>query len=426
MRKVILFFLITLFGLMILPKSVLAKQYDNLITLPIDEAQAQEFEEMESDRFAFLNDELEEEVLGTASDLMVDEDVDLGPHFFFGEETTLDEDLVGDVYVAGGNVVINGTIDGDLLVAGGTVTLNGEVTHDVRAVGGSIFVNGIIGDNLTIFGGSVLFDSKSTVGNSIVAGGGEVSIDGEVMGRVFLGGGAAKLAGTYGSDVNAQADTIKIAPGVVIAGSLIADAAMEVDISDEAEVMGEKMVTVTPKEERRGSSKEKMDSVGGVLVKATLVEFFMKLAMAVVSGGLVIYFMPKLVNQVSQRVLEAPMANAGWGLVYLFMTPIIILLLMISIVALPVAGIVTLVYLLTFIVAKWVVAYAVGVKLAKNLKVKALENKYLGFAVGMLVLNAVGFVPILGWLVKAVAFFVGMGAIFHMIKVNILSKKSRK
>ncbi|MDH5532896.1 MAG: hypothetical protein OEX81_00515 [Candidatus Pacebacteria bacterium] len=422
MRKVISVFLIGLFGLMILPKSVLAKQYDNLITLPVDEAQEQEIQAMDT---SFVLEETDGEVLGTVQNAIV-EDVDMGPHFYFGEDITVDEDLVGDVYVAGGTVVVNGMIDGDLMVAGGTVTLNGDVSQDVRAAGGTLMVNGMIGENLSIAGGTILFSSESKVGNSIVAAGGEVSLDGEVLGRVFLGGGAAKLAGSYGSDVNAQADTIQVAPGVVIAGSLIAEAGIKVDVSEEAEVMGEKMVSITPVEGRKDLSDEKMKSVGGVLVKATLVEFFMKLAMAVVSGGLVIYFMPKLVEQVSKTVLDAPLANAGWGLVYLFITPIVILLAMISIVALPIAGIITLVYLLSFIVAKWAVAYAVGIKLAKNLKVKALENKYLGFAVGMLVINAVGFVPVLGWLVKTIVFFIGMGAIFSLIKLNVLSKSARK
>jgi len=120
------------------------------------------------------------------------------------------------------------------------------------------------------------------------------------------------------------------------------------------------------------------------------------------------------------------MANVGWGFAYLFLTPIVILLAMVSIVALPIAGVIGLFYIFTIIVAKWVSAYAIGVKLAENMKIKALENKYLGFAVGMLILSAIGFVPILGWLIKSVAFFIGIGAIFSIVKVNILTRKKTK
>jgi hypothetical protein len=422
MKKFISFLFVGLLGLIILPKTIFAMQYDNLIELPVDDAQQQELEALEVSELIWQD--TQGEILGVAVNTVMDEDIDYGPHFYFGEELTVEDDLVGDVYVAGGNVRVNGVIDGDLMVAGGTVTLNGEVTQDVRVAGGEIYVNGIIGDNLTIAGGSIQFSPEAMVGNSIVAGGGNVNLDGETVGRVLLGGGAAQIAGKYGSDVNAQADTISILPGVVIDGSLIADAGLKADVSDEAEIMGEQLVTITPVEERERVVKEaKMKSVGGLLVKATLIEFFMKLAMGIVSGSILIYFLPKFVEQVSKGVLEVPVANAGWGLVYLFITPIVILLSMISIVALPVAGIITLVYILSIIIAQWTVAYALGIKLAKNLKVKAFENKYLGFAVGLLVLNAVGFVPILGWLVKMIAFFIGMGAIFSIIRTNILTKK---
>lgn len=417
MRKILSFFLIGLFGLMILPKTISAKQYDNLIDLPLDDAQQQELLQLE---------ETPGEVLGTTIVEDVAMDQDRGPHFYFGENVTLNDNLLGDVYVAGGNVEVNGDIDGDLLIAGGTVVLNGDVTQDIRAGGGTILVNGVVGQNLTLGGGSVVFGSGAMVGNSIVAGAGEISLNGEVLGRVLLGGGAAKLAGNYGSDVRAQVDTINVAPGVVIAGSLMAEAQTDAQVSTEADIQGENLVSVTPAKEKDRLSEDKMEAVGGVLVKATLVEFMMKLMMGIVSGGLLIYFLPKLVVQLSNSVITSPMSNLGWGFVYLFLTPIVILLTIVSIVALPIAGAITLFYIFTFIVAKWVSAYAIGVKLAVNLKLKALENKYLGFAVGLFILSAVGFIPVLGWLVESFAFFIGLGAIFTMLKSTVLSKKSRK
>lgn len=417
MRKVLSFLLIGLFGLMILPKTILAKQYDNLIELPLDDAQQQELLEIEESTGEVLGETIVEDVA------MVE---NKGPHFYFGEEVVIDEDLMGDVYVAGGSVEVNGTIDGDLMVVGGTVTLNGNVIQDIRAGGGTILVNGVVGQNLTIGGGTVMFGPSVMVGNSIVAGAGEISLNGEVLGKVLLGGGAAKIAGNYGSDVSAQVDTIEVAPGVVIAGSLMAEAQTDAQISTEADIQGDSLVSVTPVEERERRSDDKMESVGGVLVKATLVEFMMKLMMGVISGSLLIYFLPKFALQLSDKVISSPMSNLGWGFVYLFLTPIVILLTMVSIVALPVSGVIALFYIFTFIIAKWVSAYAIGVKLAQNLNVKALENKYLGFAMGMLILNAVRFVPVLGWIVETIAFLIGMGAIFSMVKTNILSKKPKK
>jgi hypothetical protein len=419
MRKIISLLFIVLLSFAIFPREVSAEQYDNLVSLPADEAQQQELELQAA----------QGEVLGTNSEVMAEENAiseENGPHFYFGETIVLDENLVGDVYVAGGTVEVNGVIDGDLLIAGGTVTLNGEVTDDVRAAGGTVFINGIIGGNLTLGAGSALFDDETRVGNSIVAGAGEISLNGETIGKVLLGGGAAKIAGTYGSDVTAQADTIRVMPGVVINGSLLADAYTQAEVSDEAAISGEKQVTVTPAEEKQAARENKMDTVGGVLVKATLAEFMAMLVMGIVSGSVFLYFVPKLAQQLADKALNTPVVSAGWGFVYLFLTPIMILITMVSVIALPVAGIVGLFYLISMIGAGWVSAYAVGQKLVANLKVKQLDNKYLTFALGLFVLNAIGFVPVIGWLVKMVAFFVGLGAIFMVIKNTVLSRKASK
>lgn len=415
MRKTSLGLALAVTGLVLLPAAVRAKQYDNLIQLPVDENQAAVLEELALEEGAVLG-------VKTAAKPVVE---NRGPHFFYGEEQVLDEDLVGDVYVLAGRVEINGTIDGDLLVIGGTVVLNGDVSQDVRAGAGTIYVNGAIGQNLTVGGGQIIFAETAQVGNSVVAGGGEVSLDGQTMGKVLLGGGAARLAGEFGDDVHAQADTFRVMPGVVINGSLIADAYTSADVPDDVKVSEEKLVKIVPPEERqqRTARPEKMQPVGGVLVKSTLLELLIKLMIGIVSGSLLIYLLPKLVHAVKTQVLASPKANFGWGLVYLFMTPIVILLTLISVVAMPIAGLIFLAYLGSMIVAKTLVAVALGEKLVEKFKLKNLKNPYLVFALGFVVLKVVGIIPILGWLVSYVAFVMGMGALFILAKGYLAERK---
>lgn len=310
------------------------------------------------------------------------------------------------------------------MVLGGTVILNGDVSQDVRAAAGTIQINGLIGQNLTVGAGQVFFGEQARVGNSVVAGGGDVSLNGQTMGKVLLGGGAAKLAGQYGSDVHAQADTFKVMPGVVVNGSLIADAYTSAEVADDAQVMQETMVKVIPPEEHKQIQSGRMQPVGGVLVKMALFDFLLKMLIGLVSGSLLIYFFPKLVKAVKSQVLAAPLGNFGWGLVYLFMTPVVICLALISIVAMPVAGLISLVFLGTMMVAKTLVAMALGDKLAANLKLKAFKNPYLSFAFGLLVLQLISFMPILGWIIGFAAFVMGLGAIFTLMK-NYLGERKK-
>jgi hypothetical protein len=420
MKKLSLALLIGLFGLILMPKTIVqAEQFDNLVQLPIDSAQEAEID-------LILEGEVDETpeagvVLGVQKEMVSE---NKGPHFRFGETIVINEDLTGDVYTAGGTVRVEGKIDGDLLIAGGTVILNGEVTGDVRAGAGNIILNGIIGQNLTVGGGSVVFSSGAEVGNSIVAGAGTIDIAGSVMGNVWLGSGAAKLEGDFGGDVNVQADALEIAPGVMIGGSLMTETAQEVMV-DATQIGGEKKLTLIPErqvKERKDRSR-KMDSVGGVLVKAAAVGFLFQFIMTLVSGSIVLYLVSKLASKLGDQVLENPLANLGWGFAYLILAPIAILLTISTVVALPIGFLMFGLYVLSLCLSKWVVAIAVGKKIKTQFKIKALSNQYLSFGTGLLVLSIAYAVPLAGGFIQLIALLLGMGVIFGLIKKTFFFKR---
>jgi len=421
MKKLSLALLIGLFGLILIPKSIAqAEQFDHLIGLPIDSAQEAEIDLI----LESATDEMPENgvILGVNNKEITPENK--GPHFRFGETIVIDENLTGDVYAGGGTVRVEGKIDGDLLVGGGTIILNGEVTGDVRAGGGNIVFNGIIGQNLTVGGGNIIFNSSATVGNSIVAGGGTIDAAGQAMGNVWMGSGMAKLSGDFGNDVNVYADAMEVAPGVMIGGSLIAETTEEAVIADGAQINGEKKLTLAPEREgkKQKARSKKMDSVGGFLVKASLIGFLVSFIIAVVSGSILLYLVPKLANKLAGQVLESPLANLGWGFAYLILAPMAILFTMATIVALPIGFLMLGFYILSLCLSKWVVAIAVGNKLEMQFKIKALQNKYLSFATGLLVLSLAYAVSLLGGLVQLITLLLGMGVIFGLIKKTFFSK----
>src|SRR3989344_4907026 len=70
--------------------------------------------------------------------------------FRFGENYSLkkDEQVVGDMYIAGGNTAVSGKISGDLHIAGSEVQINDGVSGDVYITADKI----IIGDSANIVG----------------------------------------------------------------------------------------------------------------------------------------------------------------------------------------------------------------------------------------------------------------------------------
>jgi len=84
-----------------------------------------------------------------------------------------------------------------------------------------------------------------------------------------------------------------------------------------------------------------------------------------------------------------------------------------------------LVYFGSMMLSGTLVAVALGQKLVHGTNAKIFKNPYLSFGVGLLVLKLVGFLPILGGVVSFVAFTIGLGSIFALMKAHLAERKTK-
>jgi hypothetical protein len=117
------------------------------------------------------------------------------------EDETVEEDL----YVAGGEVIVDGTIEGDLVVFAGQVTVNGLVIGDLIAAGGTVLLNGTVDDDIRVAGGVLKLGTGAEVADDVVAAGlsAETENDGSIDGSVYYVGYEAKFAGSIGESLTA-------------------------------------------------------------------------------------------------------------------------------------------------------------------------------------------------------------------------------
>jgi len=343
-----------------------------------------------------------------------------GPHFLSGESVTITEDLMGDVYVGGGTVMVEGKIDGDLLVGGGTVTLNGEVTEDVRVGGGNIVLNGIVGQDVAAGGGSITFGPDSEVNGSVITGGGMVVFNGKVAGDVWTGAGAVQLAGDFNQDITLETGELQVLPNAMINGNLTANYEEKADISDQAQIAGEQKVEKMYRVEKTELAQEKMAAFGK---SANRFKEGMVLMLGLVSGLVMMYLFPKVADAVTDKMLKKPLSSLGWGFVKLIVAPIVMVILMITVVGMPLAFLMLMGYVAGMVMACWVAGKAVGEKVYQESKVSFLKNRYLQFIVGLVLINLLGLLPLVGWLVKLVAFLMGFGALGMWFKDQIKPAK---
>lgn len=341
----------------------------------------------------------------------VSETTSSGPHFFTGESVVLTEDLSGDVYVFAQNVIVEGHIDGDLLVAGGQVTVIGNVADNIRAAGANVDIRGGVGGNVTVASGTFTLDRQAQIAESLVAAAGNLDVYGQIGGTTWLRGSVVTFGGQVAQDVTISAEKATIQDTTAIGGNLTTKTTEPVSVPSEAQIGGTQTLEKTQTDEM---AKSKLDDVLKVGLVGVVIFFFMSL----VTGGILMAVFPTWAQRSADTILTRPWASFGWGLSYFILTPVAVLLLLVTIIGLPLGIVLLLLYILSLILGGLVAAYAVGRKLFSP------ENPnyttHLGqFGLGLVILQAVELIPILGWIVKFVALVLGMGALVIQVKDSI-------
>jgi len=337
-----------------------------------------------------------------------------GPHFFAGESIVLDQDLTGDVYVTGGMVMINGKIDGDLLVAAVQLILNGEVTEDLRVAAGDTKINGQVGDDITIATGTVTLDRQSTVSGSVIIGAGTANLYGTVNGQTWIASSQANLGGYFKSQVQVMGEKAALLPGAIVVGDLFTKLEGQPEIADTAQIQGQRQFEVKANQDARDQAGKTL--VAGVFLGVSLVWLVTWLAMGIIAGGLLIILLPGVTKTISQTVTVSPLVSLGWGVVHLILTPIVAIVLMVTVIGFPIGIILLLLWVLSLIVSTWITAYALGQKIIRSSDQTSCWRRILQFSVGLVILEVVSLIPIVGWLVKAIAVLLGMGLLVTWLK----------
>lgn len=318
-----------------------------------------------------------------------------------GGLVTIDSDIDGDLVVGGGSITINGNIKGDLIAAGGQITINGDVEDDARVAGGTITVNGNIGDDLITSGGQLNVSSDSLIGGSLIMGTGYANILGTINEDIKGGGGKLILGGNVYRDVEVEIqDNLTLLPNAKINGNLIYTSLREAELEID-QVAGFIEYNKSVVEE-----KDFAKQIESFFSRVHLfIQLFSYLALLAVALVLVIVVPASLLNA-AEVAIKKPWRSLGAGFIIALCAIAGTIALSITIIGLPLAGIVLGLFLITWYLAKVYAAMFIGRLLLKPKNMT--KTKLFGtVALGGFIILVVGLVPIIGWLA---VFFVTMAA----------------
>lgn len=260
----------------------------------------------------------------------------------------------------------NQTINDDLFITGGEIEVLGTVNGDVYAVGGDILINGVVKGDVLVAGGEVTI--KGVVENSVRAAGGQITISQAKIGR-----------------------NLSVAGGDIM-------------VSDDTKVVGKSYVF---KPESRDANAGNESFAGSFSIWSFLA--------ASVVGIVLLRYLKPVVKRVVHEMRTQTNNSIFAGFVALFLVPVALFAIMFTLIGIPLALILGVLFVIELYMAKIFVAIAVGDYVNERFTLKS-ERTYLNFAVGLLIIELAMLIPILNFFVGVGVLLLGLGAMMRVKK----------
>lgn len=245
--------------------------------------------------------------------------------------------ITGDVFIAGGKLVIAGTIGDDVRFAGVNLSIadGASFTHE-RIDVASAALNTEVAEGTTIPGDLLVYGYQvrvnGTVQGDVDFGGEALIIQGRVSGNVDASVGDARrstdISGLPLYDVSFSNPGLRIEPGAIIGGDLAYQSASRSRIPPDVvegrtsyeQVLSQLDITKA----------EQADDAADILISyfaASVRDVFLLL----VVGGIGLWLTPNLIRQPALNVRRRTIPAVGWGLItFMLSFPIVILLIGLS------------------------------------------------------------------------------------------------
>jgi len=325
----------------------------------------------------------------------IDEDV-----YATGRTVDILATVQGDVVAAGGHVAVGERVNGDVMAAGGVVSVSADVADDVRLAGGDVTISGTIGDDAIAAGGNVTLTPDSTVNGRAWFAGGRIDVAGTVGKELRATGGQIVLSGRVKGDVTLAGDIISILDGAIVDGDLVYRSPRAAEIASGAQV--------------RGTTRyEPIERSTGAIVAAVAGTGIVGLLSLIVTGSALYLLFPRFIGTAMSTIHTEPWKCLGLGLAVFAATPIVISVLLFTVIGWLPAIVIAALYLILLLAG-----FLTGVLYAGDLGRRVLKRgeatrfgQLWSFAVALIVVTLLGFVPLLGTLLLFALLLAGAGSV---------------
>jgi hypothetical protein len=262
------------------------------------------------------------------------------------ENVKVNAEVDGDLLIAAGDINVSGLISGDLMVAGGEVIITAELKDDLRAAGGQVSLCSRVAGDVAIAGGDVDVCADAVIVDRAWLAGGDVKANGRFEKKLVIKGGDVVLAGVFANGVRIEARHLEVLADARIIGDLEYTSPYPATIHQDATITGEENYTIS--NPWWGSNNGKLDAgelLFGAIIAFIAIVFSLAVTSLIVSG-----FLPNTYAQTPNIIRTQFLKCLAIGLLFVLATPLLLMLLIVSIIGIPLAIIFFFAYVLMFFI----------------------------------------------------------------------------
>lgn len=331
--------------------------------------------------------------------------------YIVGGNTLIESPVLRDVIVGAGSAILISDVNEDVFVFGGTVEIQGNIGGDLRVFAGQVELRGNVNGDVLVGSGRVRAHPSSTVHGDVIAGSGQINIDGTVNGKTKIWGGRVQINGILNNEANIKTDDqLSIGPEAEINGKLIYRSPKKAIVSKEASINAELQ------HEPAKDAKNWFKSFGGYW---SLVKLFS----LVIAALFLALFGRKTVEPLVRDGIEKMGRNFLKGVGVFFVASMIILLSFITVIGSFLGLFGALLFGAALLWSKVMSGILFGGLLFKWMgRNSAFFAHWQSAIIGTALLIFIGHVPYIGWMISGIFFFAALGLtserIFQAIKLS--------
>jgi hypothetical protein len=346
----------------------------------------------------------------------------LDDDLFVGSESLLmDGSILGSVFVGTGRYTQTGSIKGDLVLGTENALISGTIGGDIYVGAGNVNLSkATVAGNVIGGAGSITIDKDSKIGGSLIAGTGDLKNYASVGRNVMAGAGTVLLDGKVGKEVRVGGGEITLGPNANIAGNFAYALGEESDNltqDPKAVIGGSTSRYLEPAKAREDMERAKADAykMGHMAGRGWLVISFIG---SLLVGFLLLKLFPKTSLNLSTQVKSDLLRSLGIGFLIIVFAAPVLLVLSLTVIGLPLAGLLFLLLLVAVFIAKVVASYALGRFVATQFNWNKM-GVYATAFVGLAIFYLLRVVPPIGWITSFLFTWTGLGAIWLYTRSNL-------